>query len=550
MGNIQSRFMLQGVNVWLLLEYWLSIPQVERIKNIIFILVMYRLLFQCIRLLRLRGIRRLLVEGKEYAISKTVKTVRRLPMVRNKIQSQLDKAIKEIQQEVAPQRPGETRYLELPKCGFTEEQVRAELQKYHNMGEVDWKNGRVSGAIYHGGERLSNLCSDAYRLFCISNPLHPEVFPGVRKMEAEVVSMVLRMYNAPEDAGGVMTSGGTESLLMACKAYREWARETRGITEPEIIAPTSIHAAFDKACDYFGIRLVHVPVDPITFQADLKAIRKAINANTILIAGSAPNFPYGTVDNIKAMAEIAQKHGIGMHVDCCLGGFIAPFMERAGFNMPPFDFRVPGVTSISCDTHKYGFAPKGTSVVMYRSRELRSYQYFVCPSWTGGVYASPSVAGSRPGALIAGCWAALMHMGESGYVNSTRKIVECTRRIIRGIQAIPGLHVLGQPIMSVVAFSADPPMNVHAIADAMSRRGWHLNSLQHPDAVHIACTMLTVPVADQFCEDLQASVDEVKANPELSKQGKAAIYGMAATIPDKSIIGEVAKGFVDALYLA
>ncbi|RKP09837.1 sphinganine-1-phosphate aldolase BST1 [Thamnocephalis sphaerospora] len=537
MNNGQLQVALLAQSYWLAAQQLLNTPRVQLIKNIVFFLVVYRLLSRSFYLLRLRGVA-------------FFNTMRRLPGVRAKIQAELDKTISNLQKEVAPQRPGETRYLELPRQGFTEEQVRAELAKYHGMAEVDWQDGKISGAIYHGGKQLSNLCSDAYRLFCVSNPLHPEVFPGVRKMEAEVVSMVLRMYNAPSTAGGVMTSGGTESLIMACKAYREWAREKRGITEPEIIAPVSIHAAFDKACGYFGIRLVHVPVDPDTFQADLNAVRRAVNRNTILIAASAPNFPYGTIDDITAMAAIARRRGIGMHVDCCLGGFLAPFMEKAGFAMPPFDFRVPGVTSITCDTHKYGFAPKGTSIVMYRTKELRSYQYFVCPEWTGGVYASPSVAGSRPGALIAGCWTALMSMGEAGYVDSTRKIIECARHIHRGIQAISGVHVLGYPVMSVVSFGADPSMNVHAIADAMSRRGWHLNSLQNPDAVHIACTMLTVPVAEQFCQDLKAAVDEVRADPELSKHGKAAIYGMAATIPDKSVIGEVAKGFVDALYIA
>ncbi|RKP24621.1 pyridoxal phosphate-dependent transferase [Syncephalis pseudoplumigaleata] len=546
MANVQSRLVLS----WLVVQQWLQTPRIELAKNVLFIIVVYRLLSRFLYLVRLRGPVGLLVEWKQSIIRILLNRAKQLPGVRNKIQSELDKVIKKIQDDVAPVRPGETRYLQLPKQGFTAEQIHAELEKYHGMAKVDWKDGRISGAVYHGNEALSNLCVDAYRLFSVSNPLHPEVFPGVRKMEAEAVAMVLDMYHAPPSAGGVMTSGGTESLLMACKAYRDWARHTKGITEPEMVVPVSIHAAFDKAAGYFGIRMVQVPVNQTTFQVDVDAVRRAINRNTIMLAGSAPNFPYGTVDDIAALARLAKRHGIGMHVDCCLGGFIAPFMEKAGFHMPPFDFRVEGVTSISCDTHKYGFAPKGTSVIMYRSKQLRSHQYTVTPAWTGGVYASPSVAGSRPGALIAACWTALMSMGEAGYVETTRAIVECARRIANGIDRIDGLRVLGRPIMTALAFAADAPLNVHAINDAMSRRGWHLSSLQHPDAVHISCTLLTVGRADDLCRDLQAAVDEVRADPSLNEKGQAAIYGMAATIPDKSIIGEVAKGFVDALYIA
>ncbi|KAI8055085.1 pyridoxal phosphate-dependent transferase [Syncephalis plumigaleata] len=546
MANVQSRLAIS----WLLAQEWLKSPRVELAKNIIVIMVIYRFLSRFVYLLRLRGPVGLLVEWKQSIFRILLNRAKQLPGVRGKIQAELDKVIHKMQQDVAPMRPGETRYFNLPKQGFSEEQIRAELEKYHGMSKVDWKDGRISGAVYHGGESLTNLCTDAYRLFSVSNPLHPEVFPGVRKMEAEAVAMILDMYNAPASAGGVMTSGGTESLLMACKAYRDWARQTKGITEPEMVVPASIHAAFDKAASYFGIRLVHVPVNQTTFQVDLKAVRRAINRNTIMLAGSAPNFPYGTIDDISALAKLAKRHGIGMHVDCCLGGFIAPFMEKAGFHMPPFDFRVDGVTSISCDTHKYGFAPKGTSVIMYRTKELRSYQYFVTPTWVGGVYASPSIAGSRPGALIASCWTALMSIGEAGYVESTREIVECARRIAKGIEEISGLHILGKPLMTALSFAADAPLNVHAVNDAMSRRGWHLSSLQEPDAVHISCTLLTVKRADDFCKDLQAAVDEVRADPSLNKKGQAAIYGMAATIPDKSLIGEVAKGFVDALYIA
>ncbi|KAJ3101100.1 hypothetical protein HDU96_010129, partial [Phlyctochytrium bullatum] len=354
-------------------------------------------------------------------------------------------------------------------------------------------------------------------------------------MEAEVVSMCLNMFNAPEGACGTVTSGGTESLLMAIKTYRDMARRLRNVTEPEMVVPVTIHAAFDKGADYFGVKIIHIPVDSATGMVDVEKVRRAINGNTIMLAGSAPNFPHGIIDNIPALAALAKQHGIGMHVDCCLGGFIVPFMEKAGFPLPyAVDFRVDGVTSISCDTHKYGFAPKGSSVIMYRSKEIRNYQYFVATEWPGGVYASPSVAGSRPGALIAGCWTAMVHMGENGYVESTRKIVAASRKLTEGIKAIPGLRVIGDPLLSVVAFDAESPLNVYAVGDLLSRKGWHLNMLQYPPAVHIACTLLTVPVVDNLLRDLQEAIDVLRRDPSAGQGDLAAIYGTVASIPDRS----------------
>lgn len=253
----------------------------------------------------------------------------------------------------------------------------------------------------------------AIQRFVLANPLHPDVFPGVRRMDAEVVAMVLSMYNAPPGQGvGTTTSGGTEvrrlhsaesiatlmtaqSILLACKAHRDWAKAVKGITEPEIVLPRSAHAAFDKAGAYFKIKIHHIPVDPITRKVQLHRVKRAINKNTIMLVGSAVNFSDGVADDIPALGALAIKNRIGLHVDCCMGSFIVPFLEKAGFPTSPFDFRVQGVTSISCDTHKYGFAPKGSSVIMYRDKALRRYQYYTSSDWAGGVYASPTLAGSR-----------------------------------------------------------------------------------------------------------------------------------------------------------
>lgn len=284
--------------------------------------------------------------------------------------------------------------------------------------------------------------------------------------------MCLRMYNAPPSGAGTTTSGGTESILMACKTMREWGRRTRGISEPEIVIPASAHAAFDKAGEYFGMKVHHIPVDKLTRKVNIRGVARAINRNTVMVVGSAPNFPDGMIDDIPSLAALARKHGIGCHVDCCLGSFLVPFLEKAGLPSEPFDFRVDGVTSISCDTHKYGFAPKGSSVVMYRTAELRRHQYYVQPDWPGGVYASPSIAGSRPGALIAGTWAALMTMGDDGYTASARAIVGAARRIEQGIRdEIPQLQILGKPLVSVVAFASAGGVNIYEVGDKMSAKG-------------------------------------------------------------------------------
>ncbi|KAI0320847.1 pyridoxal phosphate-dependent transferase [Amylostereum chailletii] len=401
-----------------------------------------------------------------------------------------------------------------------------------------------------GGLDMEKVIVAAFQRYCVSNPLHPDVFPAVRRMEAEVVAMCLRIYNNP-DGAGAMTSGGTESILMAVKTHREWALDTKGITEPEMVIPVTAHAAFDKASSYFKIKLHWIPVDPVTRRVDLKRMRRAINANTIMIVGSAINFPDGCQDDIVSLGKLARRYNIGLHVDCCLGSFIMPFLEKAGFPVEPFDFRVAGVTSISCDTHKYGFAPK--AIVMYRSPELRQYQYYVNPSWTGGVYASPGLSGSRPGSLIAGTWAAMQYMGEEGYIASCRDIVNAARTIERGIRTnFPDLAVLGNPPASVVAFRAVDPaaLNILEVGDRMSKRGWHLNALQDPPGLHIACTRLTVSVVDAFLSDLNAAILEAKGSPA-GEGNMVALYGLGTSSAiGPEMVGTLASAFLDAMYQA
>jgi glutamate/tyrosine decarboxylase-like PLP-dependent enzyme len=345
---------------------------------------------------------------------------------------------------------------------------------------------------------------------------------------------------------GTVSSGGTESILLAMKTYRDWARATKGITRPEMILPVSAHVAFEKAAQYFNIKIVPIPLDE-NYRADVTAVAQAINKNTIVIVGSAPSFPHGAIDPIAEMAALARKAGVGFHTDGCLGGFILPWAEKLGYPVPPFDFRLPGVTSMSADTHKYGYAAKGTSVVLYRSRELRHYQYYTASDWPGGLYFSPTFAGSRPGALSAACWAAMVSLGEQGYLEATRRILETADTLKGGIAAIPDLHILGDPLW-VIAF-ASGTLDIYKVMDVMAQKGWSLNGLHKPACVHIAVTLRhTRPgVAERFLSDLQEAVTAVKANPQM-KGEMAPVYGMAATIPARGVVDELLKRYMDLLY--
>ncbi len=330
--------------------------------------------------------------------------------------------------------------------------------------------------------------------------------------------------------------------------------------------PETAHAAFRKAGFYFNIK-VHLVACPAPFYTvNIPSVSRLINSNTILLVGSAPNFPHGIIDDISALSRLAlrKKGRLPLHVDCCLGSFLVPFLARAGFPSQPFDFSVKGVTSISCDTHKYGFAPKGNSTLLYRTQALRTYQYFVSPDWSGGVYASPSIAGSRPGALIATCWASLMSQGESGYISSCHSIVGAAKKIESAVLENPSLNgdlqMIGKPLVSVVAFTSKT-LNVYDLADAMSAKGWHLNSLQSPPAIHVAVTLPIVAAVDRLIADLVAVVEEEKEKERVrivegkgakggAKGDSAALYGVAGSLPNKSVVVQLASGFLDTLYKA
>lgn len=474
--------------------------------------------------------------------------VRFVPGVQAKINKELAKNLKEMEHSIHVSSPGEIHRQHLPEKGLSKDKVLKEISTLEKMTTVDWRKGIVSGALYNCSPELTQLTTEVYGKFAWSNPLHADVFPNVRKMEAEVVQWTVNLFNGGEDACGTMTSGGTESIIMAMKVYRQIGYE-KGIRFPEIVCSVSAHCAFDKAAEYFRMKIRHVPVDPRTRMVNIKAMRNAISSNTVVLVGSAPQFPHGIVDPIEDIAKLGLKYGVGVHVDSCLGGFVVPFMDRAGFDIEPFDFRLKGVTSISADTHKYGYTPKGTSIIMYANKDLRHKQYFVTTDWQGGVYATPNVSGSRAGGLIAATWATLMYMGLNGYVKATKDIVSTTRKIASELSKVPGIYVLGSPKVNVVALGSDE-FDIFRVFEKMTKRGWNLNGLQFPSSFHLCVTVLHTQegVADRYVKDVRETTKEVMKDPKAKCTGKGAVYGMAQAIPDRSIVGEIAVGYIDLLY--
>jgi len=478
--------------------------------------------------------------------------LKRIPAVRRAVEREMAEIMARLRPKVKPYEGRVRAQASLPEAGRPREELLEEMRRLQAEEEPGWREGRVSGAVYHGGAEHVEFASRVYALHSQTNPLHADVWPSIARYEAEIVSMTAHMLGAaacePGEIVGSVSSGGTESILLAVKSYRDRARAERRIDRPELIVPVTAHVAFDKAAHYFGIELVRTPVGPDE-RADVGAVRRAITRRTIAVVGSAPCFPYGVVDPIRELSELAGKRRIGCHVDACLGGFLLPWAERLGHPVPVFDFRLPGVTSISADTHKYGYAPKGTSVVLYRGAELRRYQYFTATEWPGGLYFSPTLAGSRPGALSAACWATMVSLGAEGYMEATRRILEAAEGLRRSVRETPGLRLVGDSLF-VVAFASDSDsLDIYQVLDGMTERGWSLNGLHRPPCLHVAVTLRHAEpgVVERFARDLAASVEQARTQGKAA-DGMAPVYGLAGRLPVRAIVGELLRRYIDLLY--
>lgn len=428
--------------------------------------------------------------------------------------------------------------------GRPREEILDELSRYAEK-DVDWRGGKLLTGLYDAGEGAHGLAVEAYTRFLAQNALYINMYPSLGRLERDVVASIAELLRAGDDVVGSITSGGTESILMAVKTARDWSRVHRPeITAPQIVLPVTAHPAFLKAAHYVGIGVVQTPVDPTGFRADVAAFRAALGPNAILGVGSAPNFSHGTIDPIGEMAAAAKERGMLFHVDGCVGGIYLSVMRRMGTAVRDFDFSVPGVTSISADLHKYGYAPKNASVVMYRNRELRRHAWFVCSSTTEYAVINPTSQSSRTGGPIAAAWAILRYLGEEGFRKIVRESQDATARMLDGIDRIDGIEVLADPEMCMYTIASDG-ISVFELDDAMRARGWRLLPQfacgGGPANLHVSVSHGNVPYVDTFLSDLRESVEELKRRgPSIDRAAFAEVAASVAGKPFEDVLMAVA----------
>lgn len=389
--------------------------------------------------------------------------------------------------------------------------------------DVRWRDGRAFTLVYYGGEDVQAVAEEAYRLYASENALNTHAFPSLRTIQADVVDIVGDWLDAGDTGAGFMTSGGTESILLAVKAARERGRAEAGITSPNIVLPASAHAAFEKGCDYFGVESRRVPVGA-DWRADVAAMEAAIDENTVLLVGSAPQYPQGVIDPIEHIAALAAAGDINCHVDACMGGVTLTYLARLGEPIPRWNFAVPGVTSISVDLHKYGYTAKGASVIMHRTKQLRSYQTYVTDNWLGGLYGSSGILGTKGGGSMAAAWAVMHYLGDEGYLRMTSAARQACLRLAAAVSGMSELVVRAEPDATLLAFGAADAsaLDIFAVADALWRRGWYVDRQGPPPSLHCTVSNVHAGLIDDFVADLRASVDEAL---ESARSGEQGAYG-------------------------
>jgi sphinganine-1-phosphate aldolase len=434
--------------------------------------------------------------------------------------------------------------MHIPRTGLSKQEILAALQAF-KARDMDWKAGKVFCYVYNPGEDPAEVTKEAYLEFLTENGLDPTVFPSMLKLETDVVRMVINLLHGDSNAVGNLTTGGTESIMLAVKTARDKARaEKPHIKEPEMVLPKTAHAAFHKAAHYLSVKPVVVDIDPQTFKVLTEDMDRAITENTILLVASAPSYSQGVIDPIAEIGAIAQKHDLLFHVDACVGGVHLSFMRKMGYEIPDFDFTIPGVTSISTDLHKYGYAAKGCSVIMYRSKDIRRYQIFACTDTTAYTLINPTVLSTKSGGPMAGAWAILNFLGEDGYINNIKTVQEATEQLIEGVNAIPELRVLGEPSMSMFSFASDG-INVYQLADEMGKRGWYIqgqfSTPPTPRNLHISISFGNALSVDALLKDLRECVEIVKTKEPIDTAAIQQMVGMALQSPDpEAAFGQLA----------
>lgn len=409
--------------------------------------------------------------------------------------------------------------MPLPTHGRPAADVIAELRT-KRAHDVRWKEGRAFTLTYFAGHAVHDLAAEVFGSFMTENALNTDAFPSLRDVQADVVDIVNGWLRGGPEAAGFMTSGGTESILLAVKAARERGRAERGITSPNVVLPASAHAAFEKGAYYFGVESRRVPVGP-DWRADPAAMAEHIDENTVLVVASTPQYPQGVIDPVTDIAALAAARDINCHVDACMGGVVLPYLERLGEPIPPWNFAVEGVTSMSVDLHKFGYAGKGASVILHRSKALRRYQTYVTDNWLGGVYGSSGVLGTKSGAPLAAAWAVLQAIGDDGYLDLTRRARAACVELATVIDDIPELVVRARPEATLLAFGAADPgaLNVFAVADALWRDGWYVDRQGPPDSLHCTVNAVHDGLIPEFAVALRGAVAEVGASAATGAKG-------------------------------
>ena len=397
---------------------------------------------------------------------------------------------------------------DMPNTGTDWESLKTEMIN-RGGNDAKWREGKTAVYVFNAGEDVAKVQKEAYTMYMSENGLGPLAFPSLKQMEDEVVGMGLSLLHAPEHAVGNITSGGTDSINMAVKASRDHALATKGIAgTPNIVAPYSAHPAFDKAAMMMSLEIRRVPVAG-NLLADVAAMSAACDHNTIMLVGSAPSFPYGLIDPIAKLGELAEEKNLWLHVDACVGGYIAPFVRMNGGDIPAFDFEIAGVRSMSADLHKYGYCAKGASTVLFSDESLRQHMIFDCADWPGGRMVTPTLAGTRPGGAISAAWAVMNYLGVEGYRAKHKLVTDAREAIENGVIHL-GFHILGEPQLGIVAFS-HPTENVFAIYKQMYNRGWFTSLTTAPKALHLMLSPFHAEVTDTYLKDLKDSLRAVQS---------------------------------------
>jgi glutamate/tyrosine decarboxylase-like PLP-dependent enzyme len=444
--------------------------------------------------------------------------------------------------------------MELPEKGLTRDAIFERLAKFR-QNDIKWQEGRTYGYIFDPGAEVMAVGKAAYNAFLSENGLDFTVFQSLLHLERDLAAFGARHLQGDRQVVGNFTSGGTESIILAVKAARDYYREKwPQVSAPEMILPATAHAAFHKAAHYLGVKAVTVSVDPHTFRADVERVKAAITPRTIMIVGSAPSYAHGVVDPIVDLAELASANGLWMHTDACMGGFLLPYFRRLGQPVPDFDFTVPGVTSISMDLHKYAYAPKGASLILYRDNTFRKHQLFACSRWIGYTIVNNAVQSSKSGGPMAAAWAVLNYVGDTGYLEIARQKLAAVKKITAGIRRIDGLRLLTEPDMCLISFTADT-VNVFHIIDEMNQRGWYIQpSLSFdnsPAHIHLSVSASNVGWEDELLDNLAECVEIARGLPDgdLTALIKGSLEGVdLSVISDADIMNLMATaGVVDGV---